>query len=94
MHIDGSAISEASWRSLAGYPHANPGGSSSFNRLVGLRSGSALLCRRSLLGLHAERDAFAFRLLTRRALCSLESFRNLCGRLFASHALEKAHIVF
>jgi hypothetical protein len=29
---------------------------------------SGLRCRRSLLGLHAERNAFALRLLTRRAL--------------------------
>jgi hypothetical protein len=32
--------------------------------------------------------------LTRRSLCSLESFRNLCGGFLASHTFEKADIIF
>ena len=49
------------------------------NRIAGSRAGSAPFRRRSLFAGHAERDADARRLLTRCALCSLESFRNLCG---------------
>lgn len=43
---------------LAAYAHVNRG---SALRSVGLRSVSALLRRRSLPGLHAERDAYALR---------------------------------
>src|SRR5208283_86008 len=48
----------------------------------------------SLFAGHAERDAGTRRLLTRCALCSLQSLRNLCGGLLASHTLEKADIIF
>ena len=55
---------------------------------------SAPFGRCALLALHADRDADAHRLLTRRALCSLESFRNLRGGFLPSHTLEKADVLF
>jgi Bacterial regulatory helix-turn-helix protein, lysR family len=58
-----------------------------FNRST--RSVSALLCGRLPFAGHAERDAFALRLLTRCAFGSLESFRDFRGGLFAGRTLQK-----
>jgi len=80
--------------SSSGRRDVNGGNRSGANRFAGSSAISAHFRGCSLLARHADRDAEVRRLLTRRGLCSLESFRNLrCGFL-ASHALEQADVIF